>query len=122
MFPEPDLMDLLFSAYWSRVHIIYPLLHRPSFERDFQRGRHLADEAFGRVVLLVLGCASRYVEDERVLLTDESGYVGPSAGWRFVSQTPLYLRTTIIRGTDITDLQFYAVGLTQTILPCLHDS
>ncbi|KAH6913453.1 hypothetical protein BKA70DRAFT_1262914 [Coprinopsis sp. MPI-PUGE-AT-0042] len=91
IFPEPDLADLLFSAYWSR------------------RGRHLADDGFARVVPSCLGCASRYVEDERVLLTDESGYVGPSAGWRFVCQTPLYLRTTIIRGTDITDLQFYAL-------------
>ncbi|EAU83086.2 hypothetical protein CC1G_11170 [Coprinopsis cinerea okayama7 len=112
IFPEGDLFEILMNAYWARVHILHPVLHRPSFERDLGDWRHLTDPSFGRVVLAACACASRFVEDERVLMVDDqdpSRLSGPSAGWRYMAQLPLTLQTTIEQ-VQTTDLQYYALA------------
>ncbi|KAH6913339.1 fungal-specific transcription factor domain-containing protein [Coprinopsis sp. MPI-PUGE-AT-0042] len=109
-FPEPDLLDTLLLAYEEWVHPQLPLLHWPSFLRDVRQQRHISDSGFGRVLLAACAVASRFVDDDRVLTIDPENpdWSGPSAGWKYLAQTPLVVHTVIDR-VEIMDLQYYAL-------------
>ena len=66
-FPPRDLLQTLVDIYFARVNLIWPLLHRPSFEADLLKSRHKRDLPFARVVLATCAVASRYCVDGRVL-------------------------------------------------------
>ncbi|KAF9020649.1 hypothetical protein BDZ89DRAFT_1138498 [Hymenopellis radicata] len=67
-FPKDDLMRELIELYFSRIEIVNPLLHRPTFERSIAAREHLTNTLFGGVVLLVCACGARYSDDPRVFL------------------------------------------------------
>ena len=52
-FPPPDLLWKYVDAYFSKIHLYIPLLHRPTFEQDVKDNLHLRDPRFAAVVLLV---------------------------------------------------------------------
>ncbi|KAF8527028.1 fungal-specific transcription factor domain-containing protein [Hysterangium stoloniferum] len=66
-FPPVDLCHTLIHTYFCHINILWPLLHRPTFEADFIRKRHMDDSDFACVVLGVFAVASRYCPDPRVL-------------------------------------------------------
>lgn len=111
VFPEPDLLEKLLQAYRENVHPQLPVLHWPSFLRDIQNGRHYADDGFGMLFLAMCATASRYIDDDRVLIIDTEHHdlSGPSAGWKFIAQTPL-IRRSIVSCVETVDLQYYAVS------------
>ncbi|TFK23617.1 hypothetical protein FA15DRAFT_670332 [Coprinopsis marcescibilis] len=113
IYPEPDLFDVLLVAYWSRVHVQFPVLHRPSFSRDLEDRRHLTDRKFARVLLAACACAARYVDDERVLVPARDLGADPpvaSAGWLYLEQT-LPAQSVIMYGTAQTiDVQYCALS------------
>lgn len=73
--PPSDLVDSLVNLYFERFHPLTPILHRPSFERSLQEGKHLHDNAFKSTVFAVLAVASRFSDDPRAL--QDFGYVPP---------------------------------------------
>ncbi|KAF9256400.1 hypothetical protein L218DRAFT_218513 [Marasmius fiardii PR-910] len=93
-FPSPSLMSLLIQHFFEDYNAIFPLIHRPSFEKDVTHGRHLFDIRFGLLVLSVCAIGSRYVDvnDQRV---SEEGVLDPSEaetskkhslGWKWYRQ------------------------------------
>jgi Fungal Zn(2)-Cys(6) binuclear cluster domain len=66
-FPPEDLLQTLVNVYFSKVNVVWPLLHRPSFEADLLKERHRRDLGFACVVLAACAVASRYCLDSRVL-------------------------------------------------------
>jgi hypothetical protein len=72
---------------------------------------------FGRVLLAVCAVASRYVDDDRVLTIDPENpdWSGPSAGWKYLAQTPFVVHTVIDR-VDLVDLQYYTVCPSSNVL------
>ncbi|KAI0697710.1 fungal-specific transcription factor domain-containing protein [Cerioporus squamosus] len=78
-FPEPDLMVRLIDAYFEHLNIYLPLLHRPTFEHDLQRGLHFRDRSFGTIVLVVCAIGCIWTEDPRIRTPE----VGSSAGWEW---------------------------------------
>lgn len=66
-FPPSDLFQSLVNIYFSQVNVVWPLLHRPSFEADLLKERHQRDLGFANVVLAACAVASRYCPDGRVL-------------------------------------------------------
>lgn len=68
IFPHPALMRLLVTTYFDIQNAYVPVLHRPTIERGIKDGRHLREEAFGDVVLLVCALGSRWCTDRTVLL------------------------------------------------------
>ncbi|KAG5646711.1 hypothetical protein DXG03_002393 [Asterophora parasitica] len=79
-FPEDDLMTSLVDHYFTKVNLLLPLLHRPSFERSIIEGLHLRHDGFGATVLLVCAVASRFSDDPRVRIDGVDSF--HSAGWK----------------------------------------
>jgi len=48
------------------MNLIFPLLHRPTFEQSLADNLHLRDARFGGVVLLVAAVGARFSSDPRV--------------------------------------------------------
>jgi len=57
---------------------MFPLLHRPTFERQWAEGLYHRNEWFTCLCLLLFAVASRWCDDERVLPEEERGREGDS--------------------------------------------
>lgn len=66
-FPPPDLARSLIDLYFSRLNIMYPLLHRPTFHKQWEEGLHREDVWFAALCMSVFANASRWSDDPRVL-------------------------------------------------------
>ncbi|KAJ7650990.1 fungal-specific transcription factor domain-containing protein [Roridomyces roridus] len=85
MFPPADLLTTLVGLYFKNIHPTFPVLHRDTFLRDLANGLHETNMKFSAVVLVVLGLASRYSDDPRVMIDGNT----ISSGWPFVSQAQI---------------------------------
>ncbi|KAF8992795.1 fungal-specific transcription factor domain-containing protein [Cyathus striatus] len=109
-FPPPDLTRKTIDAYFDHVNLFYPLLHRPTFERDVANELHLRDKGFGSVLLLVCAVGSRYMEkiDERAMV---DGVHSPlSAGWKWYNQVQV-VKSSIANSPTLYDLQVYCLAV-----------
>lgn len=86
-YPDPDLVFTLVDLYFINANAFTPLLHRPTFEKFVQEGKHYSDQGFAATLLLVCAIGSRYCDDPRVLL-DNSLDNHYSAGWKYFVQVP----------------------------------
>ncbi|KAK0204254.1 fungal-specific transcription factor domain-containing protein [Desarmillaria ectypa] len=82
-FPDADLLSSLIDLYFTHVNIFLPVLHRPTLERSVTEGQHFKDTPFAAVLLVVCALASRYSDDPRVLVDENSKL---SSGWKWASQ------------------------------------
>jgi hypothetical protein len=89
-FPSPDLCAKLIEIYFTHTNTQFPLLHKPTFDRQCSEPEPLykKDVWFAAVCLGVFAVASRWCDDERVLLDEERGKAGgvvdwTTAGWRY---------------------------------------
>ncbi|KAJ7459695.1 fungal-specific transcription factor domain-containing protein [Mycena latifolia] len=103
VYPLSDLIAALLDLYFKNVHPILPVLHRPSFEQSVAEGLYLKDTQFGAVLLAVLGVASRYSNDPRVLVDTDASL---SAGWKFVKQVQVVRK---LFEPTLYDVQFYCL-------------
>ncbi|VDB83334.1 unnamed protein product [Peniophora sp. CBMAI 1063] len=110
VFPKPDLFAHVVDTYFNTSHLICPILHRGSFEADIAAGKHLVDEAFGSVALLVCATGARLSDDPRVLLDhpERPGHLH-SAGWAWYSQVQL-VRNAALAAPTLYDLQAVALS------------
>jgi hypothetical protein len=87
--PTEDLAANLTDLYFSRVNVHWPLLHRPTFERQRAAGLHERDVWFAALCAGVFAVASRWSDDPRVLSEPEEGQAieggNPwhTAGWKW---------------------------------------
>lgn len=89
------------------MNLIFPLLHRPTFEQSLADNLHLRDARFGGVVLLVAAVGARFSSDPRVRMhgTDPTP---DSVGSRWFHQVQIVPRlfSTL---PSLYDLQIYCV-------------
>ena len=64
--PSEDLLLDLFDLYFTRLHPLMPILHRPTLQDDYYAGRHVEDAAFRGLVFTLLAIAARFSSDVRV--------------------------------------------------------
>ncbi|KAJ7765282.1 fungal-specific transcription factor domain-containing protein [Mycena metata] len=83
VFPEPDLLKSLVAIYFGRINPILDILHFPTFRQSLADDLHLRDHMFGAIVLVVCAVASRYSDDARVFLDDDSEH---GCGWKWFRQ------------------------------------
>jgi hypothetical protein len=107
-FPDDDLIATLVDYYFQYVNLFIPLLHRPTFERELAECKHLSDDLFGAILLLVCGVGSRYSNDPRVYL-DGTDSATHSSGWKWFQQVQL-VRRSLLAPPTLYDLQFYCVS------------
>ncbi|KAI0028533.1 fungal-specific transcription factor domain-containing protein, partial [Vararia minispora EC-137] len=109
-FPAPDLLPRLISSYFQLPHYLFPILHRPTFEADFAAGKHLKDEGFGAIVLLLCAIGARITDDPRVFLDHPDRPAHPhSAGWAWFRQVQV-VRNTALVDPSVYDLQIIALS------------
>ncbi|KAK1230871.1 Gypsy retrotransposon integrase-like protein 1 [Marasmius sp. AFHP31] len=106
-FPEDDLLHSLIDIYFKTTNVIYPLLHRPTFERDVAAGLHHQNTAFGVVLLLVCANGSRFSSDPRVLPKGVQSTL--SSGWDWFSQVQSF-RPAFSTAPALYDLQMCALS------------
>ncbi|KAL0576125.1 Gypsy retrotransposon integrase-like protein 1 [Marasmius crinis-equi] len=113
-FPSPELLSLLMGHFFDDYHTMFPLLHRPIFEKHVANRRHLADARFGLLLLSVCAIGSRYVDanDPRVLAEgaldpSESGTSKKhSLGWKWYRQIGYRaLEPNVFSRPDVCQLQ-----------------
>ncbi|KIK61371.1 hypothetical protein GYMLUDRAFT_42960 [Collybiopsis luxurians FD-317 M1] len=110
IFPEEDLLQELVSAYFSQLHYVFPLFHRPTFERQvFEEKLHLRDRMFGATLLAVCANASRHLNDPRNLYHNSQSE--HSTGWKYFSQVR-FLRLTYLQPMTLFEVQLYALSIT----------
>src|SRR6266478_1593866 len=105
-YPEEDLLWSLVDLFFHEVHIFFPLLHRPTFERELADGLHLRDLMFGNTVLLVCALGSKFSDDPRVLV--EGSGTTRSAGHQWYMQVD-FSRKSFDKKPSLHELQMYAV-------------
>jgi hypothetical protein len=60
----------LIDLYFLHCNSMFPILHRPTFERHFADGLYERDIWFACLCMSVFALASRYTDDLRVLLDE----------------------------------------------------
>lgn len=84
--PPTDLAHTLIELFFANVNIHFPLLHRPTFERQFREGLQFHDAWFSCLCLSVFAVASRWCSDIRVLpnedLSQTAGVMSKKRNWR----------------------------------------
>lgn len=105
-FPDEDLGLALINLYFIHLNYLYPLLHRPTFERHVKERHHLRDHGFGSVYLLVCANGARYSDDPRIFLDGASAH---SAGWKFFEQVPV-IGKALLAPPTLEDLQVYCLS------------
>ncbi|KAJ7467195.1 fungal-specific transcription factor domain-containing protein [Mycena latifolia] len=108
IFPEPDLLRNLVSAYFTRINILLCLLHRPTFEKSLAAGLHFVDRQFGATVLAVCAVASKYSDDPRVILEGTNTQL--SSGWKYLRQVRLF-RTSPIQTPTLYEVQLICLSV-----------
>ncbi|KAJ3892544.1 fungal-specific transcription factor domain-containing protein, partial [Lentinula edodes] len=119
-FPEPDLLRKLLDLYFDKHHPIYPVLHRPSFERYvYVDNLHLTNRRFGAVVLVACALGSRLSDDPRTLYDGTQDI--RSAGWKYYGQIRL-ISSSLSEPLTLYDVQLYALSLVFLFPTPAHDA
>ncbi|KAF8518234.1 fungal-specific transcription factor domain-containing protein [Gautieria morchelliformis] len=106
-FPPPDLVDALVPLFFVHNNTYLPVLHRPTFDRQYRDRLHERDPAFAHILLLVCAIAARNSHDPRVLRPDVPDR--HSAGWKYFDQVRIQ-RKSLIAPASLFDLQQYALA------------
>jgi hypothetical protein len=104
-FPDDDLLPKLIDQYYEEIDILFPLLHRPTFEKSVRERVHLRNEGFASVLLLVCAIASLFVDHPRVLIDGKPR----SAGWKYFNQVQM-MRKSLLAPPSLYDLQVCCVS------------
>ncbi|KAK7439588.1 Gypsy retrotransposon integrase-like protein 1, variant 2 [Stygiomarasmius scandens] len=108
VFPQEDLLSQLIRLYFTHQNPLYPVLHRPTFEKSVLEGLHLYDRTFGSLVLAVCACASRLSDDPRVLCDSTHRF---SAGWEWFRQIKLIRANITLCPPTIYELQLFCLAI-----------
>ncbi|KAJ7709839.1 fungal-specific transcription factor domain-containing protein [Mycena rosella] len=106
-FPEPDLLQSLIQLYFANVNCFYPILHKPTFERNVAAKLHLRDHRFAATLLMVCSLGARNSDDPRVYLDSESSF--HSAGWKWHNQVRVIPKHLIYK-PNLYELQTIAMS------------
>ena len=123
-FPDRVLLHQLVNLYFDNVNIFFPMLHRPTFDKQLYSMDHARDTGFACIVLLVCAIGSRYSDDPRVKADPHASKhsAGESnasyscdyqsytrAGWHYFSQVEM-VRKPMIIPPKLHDIQIHCVS------------
>ncbi|KAH7105237.1 fungal-specific transcription factor domain-containing protein [Auriculariales sp. MPI-PUGE-AT-0066] len=105
--PPQDLIQVLVNSWFDSVSVFLPILHRGLLEQQLNAGRHMTDQRFAALILLVCACSARYSHDSRVLAVPGEWH---SAGWQYYSQVEPLVRSMEPLVPDLIDLQLLVLS------------
>ncbi|KAG9005821.1 hypothetical protein FRB93_009217 [Tulasnella sp. JGI-2019a] len=109
-FPPPDLIRTLVDHCFNDTMPLMPILHRPSFERQYAEEKHRTDFDFARLLLVVCSIGAQTTNDARVCLTSPEGETEwNSAGWIYFAQMHQIIKP-IPASAKLVDLQIMALS------------
>ena len=106
-YPPSDLMESLIDLYFEHSNLVFPLLHRPTFDKARSDGLQFSDDSFSSVLLLVCAVGSRWSTDSRVKLDETPMW--SSAGWKYFRQVRM-ARKSFLVPPSLYDVQIFAVS------------
>jgi hypothetical protein len=122
-----DLAASLINFFFEHVNTQWPLLHRPTFERQRARELHTRDIWFACLCQSIFAVASRWSDDPRVLSEgfDKSSEIAwHKAGWKFFeSAVEVHqARRSIVTPAGLFEVQTLSVRFCSSSLLsfCLH--
>ena len=123
--------------YFALMNALFPLLHRPTFQRQWQERLYERDVWFACLCMSIFAVASRWCQDPRVLVpsgaadmsnsTNSPDDIWNSAGWKYVSvaigmlfQLPYYQARTLFNGRllDLRLAHFQSCKTLPTVSRC----
>ncbi|EJU03926.1 hypothetical protein DACRYDRAFT_115217 [Dacryopinax primogenitus] len=110
--PEPDLAQILINAFFTRYNNVFPLLHKPTFMRQYADPALRQDRDWVAIAFGVFALASKYVEDPRVLPESGSWYSAGQKFWKEMRRvmSQLYAPPTLFRLQAIVLFTWYFSG------------
>ncbi|KAL1939894.1 hypothetical protein VTO73DRAFT_9594 [Trametes versicolor] len=119
-FPPPDLSETLIRDYFQYNNTTFPLLHRPTFERQWRDKLYTRNVWFACVCMAIFGVASRWSSDPRVLpdeVADKAPAAGEDngiwtlAGWKYIAiGTKLHEeRRSVLLPPELFEIQSFAL-------------
>ncbi|KAI8993102.1 fungal-specific transcription factor domain-containing protein [Trametes punicea] len=118
-FPPPDLAETLIRNFFQYNNITFPLLHRPTFERQWNDKLYTRNVWFACVCLAIFGLGSRWSSDPRVLPDEvadkaeagEDDGIWTLAGWRYIAVgTKLHeARRSVLLPPELFEIQSFAL-------------
>jgi hypothetical protein len=80
-FPPLELANELINIYFTCIHPLFPIMHRPTFLRDWANHTHTKCAWFAAVSLAIFAVASRWSNDPSVIHPDERTKDDGSLNW-----------------------------------------
>ncbi|VDB95320.1 unnamed protein product [Peniophora sp. CBMAI 1063] len=77
--PPPDMAESLINAYFHHFNSMFPLLHRPTFEKHYNERLYEQNVWFACVCMGVFAIASKHSDDPRVLAAPDTPASTPSS-------------------------------------------
>ncbi|KAI0630271.1 fungal-specific transcription factor domain-containing protein [Trametes polyzona] len=116
-FPPPDLSETLIRDYFQYNNNTFPLLHRPTFERQWRDKLYTRNVWFACVCMAIFGVASRWSSDPRVLPDEvadkaaEDDGIWTLAGWKYIAiGTKLHeARRSVLLPPELFEIQSFAL-------------
>ncbi|KAL1741746.1 fungal-specific transcription factor domain-containing protein [Schizophyllum fasciatum] len=107
-FPDRMLLQSLVDLYFENVNLYFPMLHRPTFDRQLFSMDHARDTGFACILLLVCAIGSRYSDDPRVKADPNASK--HSSGWHYFSQVEM-VRKPMIIPPKLHDIQIHCLSI-----------
>ncbi|CDO74459.1 hypothetical protein BN946_scf184979.g14 [Trametes cinnabarina] len=117
-FPPEDLAETLIHDYFQYNNLTFPLLHRPTFERQWRDKLYTRNVWFACICVTIFGLASRWSEDPRVLPDEvadkaaagEEG-IWTLAGWKFIAVAMKLheARRSVLLPPELFEIQSFAL-------------
>ncbi|KAI0316023.1 fungal-specific transcription factor domain-containing protein [Amylostereum chailletii] len=111
--PEPDLAPALIDIYFRHFNSMFPLLHRPTFDRQYADQLYKRDIWYACVCMGVFAIASRHINDPRVLFNhskynpgkDESKWHSAGIKYYYVIMRVLMAKQSIMTPSSLFEVQ-----------------
>jgi AcrR family transcriptional regulator len=124
--PSQPLVDRLMEHYWKAVHVIARTVHRPSFERQYERfwhdirANHEPRVSFQAVVFAALLSSVISMSDEKVMAEFNVDKADLVENFKQGTEAAL-ARANFLRTTKLETLQAFVMYLVSWILfdPCV---
>ncbi|KAI0329728.1 hypothetical protein GY45DRAFT_1324710 [Cubamyces sp. BRFM 1775] len=118
-FPPPDLAESLLNDFFEYNNLTFPLLHRPTFERQWRERLYARNVWFACICLSIFGVASRWSSDPRVLPDEvadkatagENEDIWTLAGWKYIA-TSIKVhenRRSMLSPPELFEIQSFAL-------------